>query len=120
MTLRTKMQDIEHAKAVAREVTQSQRKTCEGCALLRIYPRPMCSGEQSPHFRTARDTYHPRCQWFSVRGSDGKPAPVAQPEPPAPQPARKKMKLVRVRGSDRVVSEAEYDQLMARKRRVGA
>lgn len=66
MTIRTKMQDIEHAKAVAREVTQSQRKTCEGCALLRMYPRPMCQAEASPHWRTPREPYHDRCDAYAV------------------------------------------------------
>lgn len=58
------------AEAV-RQITAAQRLTCEGCAGLRLYPRPMCREERSPHFRSARDTYHERCAWFSVRLAAG-------------------------------------------------
>lgn len=117
MTIRFQHIDIEAAKASAREAALA-RKTCEGCTALRTYPRPMCAGEKSPHFRTVRDTYHERCQVYSVgMGKGEQPAPPTQP--PAPEPPKpKRMKLVRVRGSDRVVSADEYDRLQARMRRV--
>lgn len=111
------------AKMSARELLTQRAPTCEGCALLRTYPRPMCTGEKSEHFRTVRDTYHPRCQWYAIRGQDGKPAPVAPPAaPPPPEPKPRKMKLVRLREIDRIVTEDEYDALLSRnaKRRVGA
>jgi hypothetical protein len=44
----------------------SQRQTCEGCVGLRTHPRPMCQLEASPNFRMVRDTYHTRCQAFTV------------------------------------------------------
>jgi hypothetical protein len=59
------------AQAVAAAHIQKQNTTCEGCAHLRTYPRPMCQAEASPHFRTARDTYHPRCTWYGVRTGQG-------------------------------------------------
>lgn len=52
------------AQAAATAHIQKQNTSCEGCAALRSYPRPMCSEERSNHFRTARETYHPRCTWF--------------------------------------------------------
>jgi hypothetical protein len=68
------------ARAVAQIV--NQRRTCEGCAFLRTYPRPMCQGETSPHFRTARDTYHDQCGAFE-RGQRREPVQAA-PNPDAP------------------------------------
>ena len=116
MTARFSQIDIAASKAAAREAA-SGRKTCEGCALLRTYTRPMCAGEKSPHFRTARDTYHERCQWYSVRGHEGRIVTPDMPPPePEPEPTRKRMKLVKVRGSDRVVTEKEYDRLLAKNR----
>jgi hypothetical protein len=29
----------------------------------------MCRGETSPHYRTARESYHERCHAFSVTGA---------------------------------------------------
>lgn len=112
MTARFAHIDIANARASAREALV-QRKTCEGCAALRRIPTPMCAREQSPHFRSARDTYHDRCQWYAVAGQEPKP-----PEPkPAPEPPKsKRMKLVKVRGTNRLVTEAEYDRLLARGR----
>lgn len=113
------MIDLEGARISAREMVM-QRKTCEGCAMLRTYPRPMCAGEKSPHFRTVRDTYHERCPVYHVAGMQ--PAPP-KPEPAPPPPAKKgRVKMVRLRGIDRVVTESEYDALLAQnaKRRVGA
>lgn len=112
MSIRHKHQDIEAAKASAREA--NARRTCEGCAFLVTHLRPRCMGETSPNFRTPRDTYHERCGSYAVRGRDGKPV-ERKPEPPKPPPEKpKRMRLVEVRGSNRVVSEAEYDRLLAR------
>lgn len=68
MTRRGKrtFRDAEAQAHAVKQVMSPRRLTCEGCAGLRIYPRPMCREERSPHFRTARDTYHERCAWFSV------------------------------------------------------
>lgn len=113
MTVRYQQIDMAASKAAAREAAL-QRKTCEGCALLRIWPRPMCAGEKSPHFRTVRDTYHDRCEFYALKGVQTAPEPPPAPEPARPKP--KRMKLVRVRGTDRVVSADEYDRLLARSR----
>lgn len=63
-TTRTRTFRDTSAQAVATAHIQKQNTSCEGCAHLRTYPRPMCQAETSPHFRTARQTYHPRCTWF--------------------------------------------------------
>lgn len=110
MSIRHKHLDIEAAKASAREA--NSRRTCEGCAFLVTHLRPRCMGETSPNFRTPRDTYHERCGVYAVRGRDGKPV-ERKPEPaPPPVEKRKRMRLVEVRGTNRVVSEAEYDRLL--------
>jgi len=44
----------------------AQRKTCQGCHWLQTWPRPMCKGEASAHYRMVRDTYHERCSSFSM------------------------------------------------------
>jgi hypothetical protein len=110
MSIRHKHMDIEAAKASAREA--NSRRTCEGCAYLRTQLRPMCQAEHGPHFRMARDTYNERCGVYAVRGRDGKPV-ERKPEPAPPPVAKpKRMRLVEVRGTNRVVSEAEYDRLL--------
>ena len=109
MSIRHKHLDIEAARASAREM--NARRTCEGCAFLVTHLRPRCMGETSPNFRTPRDTYHERCGVYAVRGRDGKPV-ERKPEPPMPVEKPKRMRLVEVRGSNRVVSEAEYDRLL--------
>ena len=115
MSIRHKHMDIEAARASAREA--NARRTCEGCAYLRTQLRPMCQAEHGPHYRTARDTYHERCGVYAVRGRDGKPV-ERKPEPAAPPVAKpKRMRLVEVRGTNRVVSEAEYDRLLNAGRR---
>lgn len=81
MAVNTKHIDLEAAKASAREAALA-RKTCEGCTALRTYPRPMCAGEKSPHFRTARDTYHERCAFYGVALRQGQVEPEAANEPP--------------------------------------
>lgn len=112
MSIRHKHQDIDMAKAIAREM--NARRTCEGCAFLVTHMRPRCMGEASPNFRTPRDTYHERCGVYAVRGRDGKPVErKPEPKPPAPEKP-KRMRLVEVRGTNRVVSETEYDKLLAR------
>lgn len=65
--------------AIASAAEMSRKVTCEGCAHLKRWPRPMCKGEASPHFRMVRDTYHQRCEAFAVMG-------VAQITPAAPRP----------------------------------
>lgn len=67
MTSRRKNQtsDVEASKAVARQLSTA-RLTCEGCASLRKYPRPMCSAEASPNYRQPRDTHQQRCAAFNV------------------------------------------------------
>lgn len=60
----------------AAQTIATQNRTCDGCAALRKFPRPMCRSEASPHFRTARDTYHPRCGAYNVTRVE-----VAMPEP---------------------------------------
>jgi hypothetical protein len=115
MTTRFKQIDMENSKAIAREM--NARRTCEGCAFLVTHLRPRCMGETSPNFRTPRDTYHERCGVYAVRGRDGKPV-ERKPEPaPPPVEKRKRMRLVEVRGTNRVVSEAEYDRLLNAGRR---
>lgn len=74
MTIRYQQTDIAAAKAAARE-TALARKTCEGCAALQTWPRPQCKGETSPHFRQVRDTYHDRCQVYSVGVGKGEVSP---------------------------------------------
>jgi hypothetical protein len=108
MSIRHKHMDIEAARASAREM--NARRTCEGCAFLVTHLRPRCMGETSPNFRTPRDTYHERCGVYAVRGRDGKP--VERKPEPAPVAKPKRMRLVEVRGTNRVVSEAEYDRLL--------
>jgi hypothetical protein len=112
---------IKEAQQSARELMGQRGPTCEGCAALRTYPRPMCSGEASPHFRTARDTYHARCASYSVKGVEAPPVVKKAPPPPPPAKPHRPARLVKLRGVDRVVSEEEYDRLMARSRgrRVG-
>lgn len=66
MSLRLKRIDETNLRAAA-ELAQ-RRVTCEGCYWLVRYPRPMCRGEASPHYRTARESYHERCDAFSVTG----------------------------------------------------
>jgi len=109
MTTRFKQIDMENSKAIAREM--NARRTCEGCAFLVTHLRPRCMGETSPNFRTPRDTYHERCGVYAVRGRDGKPV-ERKPEPAPPVAKPKRMRLVEVRGTNRVVSEAEYDRLL--------
>lgn len=55
------------AQAVAAAHIQKQNTSCEGCFHLRTYPHPMCQAEASPHFRTARQTYHLRCSSYGKR-----------------------------------------------------
>lgn len=69
--------NIDTAKATARAIAKPQRLTCEGCAGLRLHPRPMCQAEASPHFRMVRDIYHDRCPAFSI----GTQIPAPPPEP---------------------------------------
>lgn len=76
---RTFRPDPQQAMAIAQSVATT-RKTCEGCAGLRTWPRPMCKQPSSQHFRTVRDTYHERCASYSVQGKTAEPG--AQPEPP--------------------------------------
>lgn len=103
MTARYAHVDLEAAKASAREAALS-RKTCEGCVLLRTHPRPMCAGEKSPHFRTVRDTYHDRCQWYAVRGQEGKQSAPTHEPPAKPDPKpHQRMKIVERDGQTRVV-----------------
>lgn len=59
--------DPEAQAEAVKQIMSPQRLICEGCIGLRTYPRPMCKEKRSPHFRTARDTYHERCPWFAVR-----------------------------------------------------
>lgn len=66
---RTRPQFSPDAQASAREVVKSAPLTCQGCAHLRTYPRPICKGEASPHYRMARETYHARCPAFGVRAA---------------------------------------------------
>ena len=87
---RTFQPDRASAAAVAQSLTQV-RKTCEGCAGLRQYPRPMCRQPTSPHFRMARDTYHDRCNQYAV-GRREEPG-----APPAPAAAMNNARVV-VRG----------------------
>ena len=77
MSIRTKQ--LNAAIAVAQSLA-ARPVTCEGCIGLRRYPRPMCREESSPHFRTARDTYHNRCSSYSVGRRE---EPGAQPAAPA-------------------------------------
>lgn len=86
MTIRHKHIDLEAARASARDA--ASRRTCDGCALLRIHPRPMCAGEGSPHYRTARDTYHERCQSYAVRGHEGRPIAAETPKAAEAKPKR--------------------------------
>jgi hypothetical protein len=58
--------DVRQAASQAAQLVT--RQTCEGCAHLRIHPRPMCAGEGSPHERRPRETYHDRCRAYSVKG----------------------------------------------------
>jgi hypothetical protein len=109
VSIRHKHLDIEAAKASAREA--NSRRTCEGCAYLRTQLRPMCQAEHGPYFRMARDTYHERCGVYAPRGRDGKPV-ERKPEPAPPVEKPKRMRLVEIRGTNRVVSEAEYDRLL--------
>lgn len=61
-------------------VIVAQRKTCEGCHMLQLWPRPQCKGPTSPHYRMVRDTYHQRCDAFAVRPkADAPPEPEALP-----------------------------------------
>jgi hypothetical protein len=53
--------------AAAAQALVARTLTCEGCSALQTWPRPQCRGEKSEHFRTARETYHPRCQFYAVR-----------------------------------------------------
>jgi|LakMenE18May11ns_1017448.scaffolds.fasta_scaffold9404896_2 hypothetical protein len=80
MSLRFKHIDEAHRRAAAE--LASRKVTCEGCFFLQRHPRPMCKGEDSPHFRTVRDTYHERCHAFSVSKPEPRP-----PEPRARKPA---------------------------------
>jgi hypothetical protein len=41
----------------------------------------MCKGEDSPHFRTVRDTYHERCHAFSVSRPEPKPPELRARKP---------------------------------------
>jgi len=61
-----------YTQAAASQAAQlvGGRRTCEGCAHLRIHPRPMCAGDQSPHERTPRETYHERWGWYQVKGRE--------------------------------------------------
>lgn len=68
-----------NAAAAAAQALTLSRKTCEGCAGLRQYPRPMCREERSPHFRTARDTYHERCGLYTVQHASTEPGAPSQP-----------------------------------------
>ena len=52
--------------------------TCFGCHWLARGHRPMCRGENSPHYRQPRDTYHARCGAFAVNP----PKPTPEPAPP--------------------------------------
>jgi len=54
-----------------------------------------------------------RCGVYAVRGRDGKPV-ERKPEPAPPVAKPRRMRLVEVRGTNRVVIEAEYDRLLAR------
>lgn len=64
MSLRLKRIDEANLRAAAELATR--KLTCEGCAWLGRNPRPMCKGEDSPHYRQVRDTYHERCAEFSA------------------------------------------------------
>lgn len=66
MSLRLKRIDENNLRAAAELATR--KVTCEGCYWLARHPRPMCKGEDSPHYRTAREAYHERCAAFSVTG----------------------------------------------------
>lgn len=57
--------DRKDAKAAAQALTVA-RKTCEGCAGLRLRPTPMCRQPSSPHFRMVREAYHERCGSYSI------------------------------------------------------
>lgn len=102
MAVNTKNMDLEAAKASAREAALA-RKTCEGCAALQTWPRPQCKGEASPHFRQVRDTYHERCQVYSVRMGQGAPQPV-EPAPSAPPSVDAQLRLLKARNRTRRVS----------------
>ena len=58
--------DVKRAAAQAAQLVS--RQTCEGCAFLRIHPRPMCAAETSANFRRPRDTYQDRCPSYAVKG----------------------------------------------------
>jgi hypothetical protein len=107
MSTRFKQIDMENAKAIAREMTRN--RTCEGCIALRVLPRPMCAGEASPHFRTVRETYHERCASYTVAGRQ-----MPAPKPVEPPKRKPRMKLVKLREGDQLVTEDEYDALLAR------
>lgn len=66
MTRRNQQHDVKQAASQAAQLVT--RQTCEGCAHLRIHPRPMCAAEASPHGRKPRETYHDRCGWYEVKG----------------------------------------------------
>jgi len=55
------------AQQAATAYIQKQNTTCEGCTHL-IGLRPKCDCPTAAAYRTARETYHPRCTWYAVRG----------------------------------------------------
>jgi len=67
MSLRFKHIDEQNRRAAAE--LAARKVSCEGCFWLARHPRPMCRGETSPHYRTARESYHERCHAFSVTGA---------------------------------------------------
>jgi hypothetical protein len=70
-TRRNQPHDVKRAAAQAAQLIQ--RQTCEGCAFLRIHPRPMCAAETSANFRRPRDTYQDRCSSYAVKGRSQHP-----------------------------------------------
>ena len=74
---RNQYQSKPETVALARSIA-AQPATCQGCFFLQVHPRPQCKGEASPYYRTARETYHPRCAVHAYR-SPNAPEPVLAP-----------------------------------------
>jgi hypothetical protein len=80
-TRRNHTHDVKQAASQAAQLVT--RQTCEGCAFLRIHPRPMCLSETSPNWRTPRDTYQDRCNAYAVKGrQQPKQNVTSVPRPP--------------------------------------
>lgn len=68
--------DMSGARELARALI-TERRTCQGCWALQVYPRGMCRAEASAHYRTPREAYQSRCDAYAVRAA-AEPDPVAE------------------------------------------